>query len=60
MNGPKLAAVLVAVVMMVSFGYIVWSSRQFANAFDETGGRTSVHVERIERVVQEVEMDMGH
>jgi len=32
MNGPKVAAVLVTIVMAIGFGYISWTSLQAARA----------------------------
>lgn len=58
MNGHKLAAVLVAVVMLGAFGYMAWTSRQVARAQDEIEPRRPTRSERVEQAIQEVELDM--
>ena len=59
MNGPKLAAWLVALVMLGGIGYIAWMSRQAAKAQDETGARVPARIERFEQAIRQVEVDMG-
>ena len=59
MNGPKIAAIGVTVVMVLTWGYITWTARQAANAFGSGGDRDSARVVRFERFVQDVEKEMN-
>ena len=59
MNGPKLACVVVVIVMLGGFSYLAWMSRQTAQAFASVRGESPAHAGRVERAIQQAEIEMS-
>ncbi|MHC4295066.1 MAG: hypothetical protein ACYSTL_05725 [Planctomycetota bacterium] len=59
MNAPKLAAVIVVVVMLSAFCYIAWTSRQVAQAQAKVRSDPEGRVGHLEKAIEETEKYLG-
>jgi len=59
MKAPKLAAVLVALAMLMGFGYISWTSRQAAKAQSQNTAAGATRTQRIEKAIEQAELEMN-
>ncbi len=59
MNGPKIAAISVTVVILSTLGYFAWTSHQVSRASAQGNSASSFHVEEYNRMLHDVEREVS-